>query len=359
MSLAARVRVERTAFSLDVELDVDDGEIVAILGPNGAGKTTLVRTLAGLHPLTGGRVELAGRILEDTDREIRLRAEERGIGMVFQDYRLFERMSARENVAFGPRSSGMRAATARARADEWLARLGLAGFENRKPGALSGGQAQRVALARALITGPSLLLLDEPLAALDASTRTEIRGQLRQVLDELAAPAIVVTHDPLDAMTLASRLVIVENGRIVQDATAAAVAERPATAYVAQLVGLTVWHGTAHAGVLSVSDDVDLVTSDSARTGPAIAVIRPSSVLVSSARPTSTSARNIWQRRVQSLQAIGDRIRITFAGSPPLHADITTGAAAELRLAAADVVWVSIKATDISTYADPLAPGRH
>ncbi len=354
MSLSARVKVVRDLFTLDVDITVADGEIVAVLGPNGAGKTTLLRALAGLTALTAGKVELVDRILEDPARALRLPPEGRGVGMVFQDYRLFPHLSARDNIAFGPRSTGMSARQAGLQADDWLDRLGLAGLAERRPAQLSGGQAQRVALARALVTAPSLLLLDEPLAALDAATRTDVRAALRTVLDDFAGPVLLVTHDPLDAMTLASRLVIIEDGRVVQDGSVALVAERPATTYVAQLVGLTVWHGTAVDGVLDVGDGVQLVTADTERNGPTIAVIRPSAVLVSVTAPTSSSARNVWPRRVQALQALGDRVRITFSGEPPLHADITAAAAAQLRLAAADAVWASVKATDIITYPDPL-----
>ncbi|RKS80442.1 molybdate transport system ATP-binding protein [Motilibacter peucedani] len=351
MSLHARVGVERPGFSLDVALEVADGEVVAVIGPNGAGKTTLLRALAGLVPLHIGRVELAGRVLDDPAAGVRVETRERRVGVVFQDYRLFEHLSARDNVAFGPRSTGMPKREARRLADAELTRLGLADLGDRRPRELSGGQAQRVALARALVTAPELLLLDEPLAALDAETRTAVRTVLRDTVADFRGPVVLVTHDPVDALTLADRLVVVEGGRVVQAGAAAAVADRPATAYVASLVGLTLCRGPAVDGVLALEDGTRLVTADPTRQGPSLAVVRPSSVLLTREPPRS-SARNVWQREVASLQVLGDRVRVTLAGSPALHADVTSSAVAELRLAAGDRVWASVKATDVTVYAD-------
>ena len=350
MTLQARLVVARDQFTLDVDIAVRAGEVVVILGPNGAGKSTMLRALAGLIPLTAGRVQLAGRVLDDPDERVRAAPQDRRVGMVFQDYRLFPHLSARENVAFGLRSTGTPKAAARALADEWLAGCGLAGFEARRPQQLSGGQAQRVALARALITAPRLLLLDEPLAALDAKTRTGVRADLRQQLDRFEGAALLVTHDPLDAMTLADRLVIIEEGRVVQDATPEHVARRPATPYIAHLVGLTLFHGNCTGGVMDIHDDDRLVTADPTLTGPALAVVRPSSVFLHSSLPENPSARNVWARRITSLETLGDRVRVSFAGTPTLHADITNSAVAELQLRAGITVWVSIKATDVTAW---------
>ena len=352
MSLTALVRVERVDFVLDVSLTVADGDVVAILGPNGAGKSTLLRAIAGLLPLTSGRVVLDGQTLDDPAAGVRRAANERGVGVVFQDYRLFPHLSAADNVAFGPRSAGTSRTAAQALAQEWLTRVGLAGFGARKPGKLSGGQAQRVALARALARSPALLLLDEPLSALDASTRAEVRGELRRLLDDFRGPAVFVTHDPLDAMTLATRVVILESGRIVQEGAPAQIAQRPSTPYVAQLVGLSLLRGVATGGVLLLDDGTLVTTADTALAGPALAVVRPSSVAVASEAPSHSSVRNSWRRTVLSLQPIGDRVRVSFVGAPAVVADITNAAVAEMRLAQGDVVWVSVKATDITTYAD-------
>ena len=353
MSLQARLQVQRPEFVLDVDLEVADGEVVAVLGPNGAGKSTLLRALAGLLPLRAGRVELGGAVLEDTAARVRVPSRDRAVGVVFQDYRLFPHLSARENVAFGPRSTGTPRAAARADADGWLARLGLAGLADRRPAELSGGQAQRVALARARATRPGLLLLDEPLAALDVATRTSVRSELRAQLDGFPGPAVLVTHDPLEAMTLASRLVVLEQGRVVQDAAVGEVTRRPATAYVARLVGLNLLRGTAADGVLAVDGGGRVATADRATRGPALAVVRPSSVLVATAPPGASSARNSWPGAVVGLEALGDRVRVEVDGSPPLLADVTASAVAELRLAAGDPVWVSVKATDVEVWPAP------
>jgi len=352
VSLQAQVQMRRGPFTLDVTLGARTGEVIAVLGPNGAGKSTLLRAIAGLLPVHTGRVELTGQVLEDTSAHVRSAARDRHIGVLFQDYRLFPHLSARENIAFGPRSTGTGRAAARADADNWLARLGLAGLGDRRPDQLSGGQAQRVALARALATRPRLLLLDEPLAALDVETRTQVRTELRAQLDAFSGPVLLVTHDPLEAMTLASRLVVLQNGRVVQDAPVGEVTRRPATGYVARLVGLNLLRGSATAGVLTV-DGTRVTTTNTTVNGPALAVIRPSSVVISLEQPHGSSARNTWPGRLSSLEALGDRIRTEVASTPPILADLSTQAVTDLRLSAGDSVWVSIKATDIDVYPQP------
>ena len=350
MSLHARLTVQRGPFTLDVGLHADPGEVVAVLGPNGAGKSTLLRALAGLIALHGGHVQLDGQVLEDTGSTRRLPPQQRRVGVVFQDYRLFPHLSARENIAFGLRSTGTPRAEARAQADDWLARLGLTGLETRRPGELSGGQAQRVALARALCPHPRLLLLDEPLAALDVSTRNEVQAQLHAQLTTFTGPTLLVTHEPLEAIALADRLVIVEHGRVVQDGPPGEVARRPATPYIARLVGLNLLRGTATAGVLDIDGGGRLTTGHAGLTGAALAVVRPSAVLLHSSEPGPSSARNVWPGRMTSLEALGDRVRLTIAGRPTLLADVTTQAVADLRLSPGDPVWVSVKATDIDLY---------
>ena len=351
-----RITVSRGTFSLDVDVTVAAGEVLAVLGPNGAGKSTLLRVICGLLPMAAGRVALDGKTLESAPGGLRLPPNERGIGVVFQDYRLFPHLSAADNVAFGPRSAGVARAVARREAQGWLASVGLAGLADRMPGELSGGQAQRVALARALALRPALLLLDEPLSALDATTREEVRAQLRGVLDAFAGPAVFVTHDPLDAMTLATRVLIIEDGRVVQQGQPQQIAQRPATSYVAQLVGLSLLRGTATDGALLLSDGTVVHTADGSLNGPALAVVRPSSVALATQAPTHSSVRNVWQREVAGLRVLGDRVRVSFVGAPTLVADITNAAMAEMRLTAGDTVWVSAKATDITTYPDPQGP---
>ena len=238
--LDARVVVERAAFRLDVALRVPAGSTTAVVGPNGAGKSTLLRALAGLAPLTAGRIALDGRELERAggSADLRVPAEGRGIGVVFQDHLLFPHLSALANVAFGPRAHGVARAVAEERARALLDRLGIAHLADRRPARLSGGQSQRVALARALVLEPALLLLDEPMAALDAGTRLDVRDLLADELRRFGGAAVLVTHDPVDALALADRIHVLEDGRQVQEGAPQEVAARPATAYVARLVGM-------------------------------------------------------------------------------------------------------------------------
>src|SRR5262245_6345881 len=245
MSLVADLRVEHPGFTLDVEIAVAAGETVAVLGPNGSGKSTLLGALAGLLPLARGRVELDGRLLDDTAAGVWVPPEERPIGIVFQDYLLFPHLSALDNVAFGLRRRGLSRAAARAEAHAWLERVGIEELAAARPGQLSGGQAQRVALVRALAIAPLLLLLDEPLAALDVQTRAATRRTLRDRLAEFAGVRLVVTHDPLEALALAEHLIVIEDGRVVQSGNPDQVTARPRSPWVADLVGVNLFRGHA------------------------------------------------------------------------------------------------------------------
>ncbi|UXY22462.1 ABC transporter ATP-binding protein [Streptomyces cynarae] len=341
--LDARIVVERGSFRLDVALAAAPGEVVALLGPNGAGKTTALRALAGLVPLSGGHLRLDGATLERTPPEAR------PVGVVFQDYLLFPHLSALDNVAFGPRCRGASKAEARAVAAGWLERMGLAEHAGAKPRRLSGGQAQRVALARALATRPRLLLLDEPLAALDARTRLEVRGGLRRHLDEFEAVAVLVTHDPLDAMVLADRLVVVEHGRVVQEGAPSDIARRPRTDYIAQLVGLNLYRGTAQGHTVRLDAGCSITITEDL-SGPVFVAFRPSAVTLYRDRPDGSSARNLWCCQVAGLQTHGDQIRADLTGELPLAADLTTVAAAELGLHPGATVWATVKAAQTHAY---------
>ncbi|MGW2962119.1 ABC transporter ATP-binding protein [Streptomyces sp. NPDC001220] len=343
--LDARLVVTRPAFHLDITLTAAPGEVVALLGPNGAGKTTALRALAGLTPLTAGHLRLDGQELDRTP------PESRPVGVVFQDYLLFPHLTALDNVAFGPRCHGATKAEARAQAAAWLDRMGLADHGGAKPRRLSGGQAQRVALARALATRPRLLLLDEPLAALDARTRLDVRSQLRRHLAEFEAVAVLVTHDPLDAMVLADRLIVIEHGRIVQQGTPADIARHPRTDYIAHLVGLNLYRGRAEAGghVVRLDTGTAVATTEDLA-GDVFVAFPPSAVTLFRDRPTGTSARNLWRCEVAGLEIHGDRIRADLTGELSLAADLTTVAAAELDLHPGTPVWATVKATQTHAY---------
>ncbi|MGV9246510.1 ABC transporter ATP-binding protein [Streptomyces sp. NPDC003710] len=341
--LNARIVVERGSFRLDVSLAAAPGDVVALLGPNGAGKTTALRALAGLVPLSGGHLRLDGAALDRTP------PESRPVGVVFQDYLLFPHLTALDNVAFGPRCRGASKAQARAVAAGWLERMGLADHAGVKPRRLSGGQAQRVALARALATGPRLLLLDEPLAALDARTRLEVRAGLRRHLAEFEAVAVLVTHDPLDAMVLADRLVVVEHGRVVQEGTPSDIARHPRTDYIARLVGLNLYRGVADGHSVRL-DAGPAVTTDEALYGPVFVAFPPGAVTLYRERPAGSSARNLWRCEVVGLETHGDRIRADLTGELPLAADLTTVAAAELGLQPGATVWATVKAGQTHAY---------
>ncbi|MEV7180545.1 ABC transporter ATP-binding protein [Kitasatospora sp. NPDC093679] len=347
-ALDARLRVDRAAFSLDLSLTAAPGEVLALLGPNGAGKSTALRALAGLLPLTDGRLALDGTVLEDPAAGLHTPAEERPVGVVFQDYLLFPHLGALDNIAFGLRCRGLRKAAAREAARPWLERMGLAEHAASRPRSLSGGQAQRVALARALAVRPRLLLLDEPLAALDARTRLDVRAQLRRHLAEFEAVAVLVTHDPLDAMVLADRLVVIEDGREVQSGTPADIARHPRTDYIARLVGLNLYRGTADGHTVTLPDGTALATTERL-TGQAFVAFPPDAVTLHRGRPDS-SARNAWPLTVAGLDLHGDRIRVDLTGPLPLAADLTPGAAAELDLAPGREVWATVKAAQTHAY---------
>src|SRR5689334_23932107 len=273
-------------FTVDADLRVADGEVLAVVGPNGAGKTTLLRALAGLLPLRAGRIAAGSplTVLDDPAADILVPVERRGAGVVFQDHRLFPHLSVVANVAYPARIAGAPRAQARAEALHWLGRLGLEALADRRPGQLSGGQAQRVALARALARRPRMLLLDEPTASLDASGAMTLRTQLREHLQAFVGVSIVVTHTALDAMVMADRLVVLDQGVIVQMGTPAEVAARPRTQHVAALVGLNLVRGEASDGTIPLSESETIAAADPL-TGPSFAAFSPASVSLYGEQP--------------------------------------------------------------------------
>ncbi len=351
-ALHARIVLRRSEqFTLDVALTIAAGETVALVGPNGAGKSTMVDVLAGLLPLDDGSIRLADRDLDDVARGIFVRPEQRRIGVVFQDYLLFDHLSVEDNVAFGPSSSGQGRRDARRASRRWIEAFDLADLAKRRPSELSGGQAQRVALARALASEPDLLLLDEPLSALDVETRSELRRTLVEHLLDYPGPRLLITHDPTDAFLLADRILVLEDGAVTQAATPEEIRRRPATRYAAALAGTNLLAGTNRGGSLTIDGSTQLLqTADAHTEGRVLITIHPTAIALHEREPHG-SPRNSWQTTIESVEPLGETTRITLAQPIPLGVDITPASTAALNLVPGAPVWASVKATEIAVHA--------
>lgn len=312
---------------LTAAVTADPGTVVAVIGPNGAGKTTFLAALAGL-------VTCSGSVVVDGTSwtEPPLTVREREVGMVFQDQRLFPHLSVLENVAFGPRARGVSRTDAASLALGWLERFGIEDLAGRRPGALSGGQAQRAAFARALAVSPRLLLLDEPFAGLDPGAATALRLELSRHLAAYDGVTILVTHEAIDALTLADQVVVLDAGRVVQTGPPLEVAARPRTEHVARLVGLNVL-----------------------REGPRFVAFSPSVVTVSLGEPTG-SARRRWPGVIAHVAPHGGAVRLLVTGAHELLADVTPDSTAELGLVPGREVWLSVKETSVETYSVSASP---
>jgi molybdate transport system ATP-binding protein len=337
---------------VDAAFDAADGETVAVLGPNGAGKSTLLAVAAGLLRPDSGRVALDGAELTGPGTWVPPHA--RRIALLAQDPLLFPHLSALDNVAFGPRSRGTPRRTAREQARAWLEDVGVAELGDRRPGQLSGGQAQRVAVARALAADPRVLLLDEPMVALDVAVRPELRQTLRRVLADRTV--VLVTHDVLDALLLADRVVVVDGGRVVESGPTTDVLTRPRSAFAARIAGLNMVRGTWRDGAVAgpAGAEVRGLTTDPVPVAGegVVAVFRPSAVSVFREPPPAGSPRNVITTTVTDLEPFGDQVRVRAAPADghSLAADVTTLAAAELDLTPGLTVTFSIKATEVSIY---------
>ncbi|MEV7191281.1 ABC transporter permease [Streptomyces sp. NPDC093510] len=332
----------------ELTLDAEPGTTIAVVGPNGAGKTTLLRALLGLTPRAHARLRLGERDVTG------LPPHRRGVAWVPQEGALFPHLNALGNTAYGLRAQGVRRAEARREAQAWLDRLGVGHLAHRRPAQLSGGQAQRVALARALAARPRLLLLDEPLAALDQTTRAHVRHTLRRHLDGFGGVCLIVTHDPVEAVSLADRVLVLDEGRTLQDAPPAEVTRHPRSPWVARMLGRNAWPGTAAAdGTLALAGEGRLVVADPLEAGArALAVIAPEAVSVHREKPEG-SPRNVWPGTVREITTAGSRLRvlITSRAAPDLVAEITPQAALELGLTDGAEIWTSVKATEVSVVA--------
>jgi molybdate transport system ATP-binding protein len=338
------------ARELDVSLQLDDGERVAILGPNGAGKSSALSILAGLLKPDSGRAVLDGTVLFDLDDRGAghwSAPHTRGIALMAQEPLLFPHLSALDNVAFGPRSAGLRASAARAVATRFLDEVDAAELASRRPGQLSGGQAQRVAIARALAAEPRLLLLDEPMAALDVAAAPMLRQVLRRVLADRAA--IIVTHDVLDALVLTQRVVVVDGGRIVESGRTRDVLKHPRTPFTARIAGLNMVTGTAFGSGVRLGDGRHVEGLSSGRVtegAPAIAVFSPSAVSVFTAPPHG-SPRNVIPVTITELEPRDAQVRVR---ADELSADVTAPVVAELDLTPGTRVFFTVKASAVAVY---------
>lgn len=351
--LEVDVAVTRGSFSLDVSVTVESGEVVAVLGANGAGKSTFLGAVAGLYRPDRGSVVLDGRVLDGVP------VHRRRVGLLSQSALLFPHLTARDNVAFGPRATGSRRRVAREAADRWLAMVDATALADRRPAELSGGQAQRIAIARALACEPELLLLDEPFAALDVDVTPAVRSLLRRVVRAAGVTTVMVTHDVLDAVVLADRLVVLDGGRVVESGPTAEVLRRPRSAFAARVAGLDLVPGrSCGAGLRTAEGTVigGVHPEPVAEDEPAVALFSPASVAVFR-DPPKGSPRTMVPVRLAAMEPHGELVRLR-AGVPDggpdwvdgLAADVTPAAVADLGVEPGDELWFTVKAAEVEVY---------
>jgi molybdate transport system ATP-binding protein len=350
--LDAHIVVRRIDFTLDVTITATPGEVIAVLGPNGAGKSTMLGVLAGLIPLSEGQVRLGDTDITDVP------PHRRGVGLLAQQALLFPHMTALANVAFGPRAHGVPKSEAEHRARSLLAAVDVASLAGRKPAQMSGGQQQRVALARALAPDPDLLLLDEPLAALDVDAAPAMRSLLRRIVRDRKQTAVLVTHAALDALVLADRVLVLTDGRIVESGPAREVLARPRSAFAARIAGLDLVPGVVVGDGLRTADGLTVIghVNDVDDGEPAVAVFPPAAVAVY-ADPPSGSPRNVLPVRLAALEPVGDLVRLRATRRPGgpswvdgLAADVTAAAVADLAVEPGADLWFVVKAAEVGIH---------
>jgi molybdate transport system ATP-binding protein len=352
--LDLRVGKRLGGFTLEAELAVGDRSVMVLVGESGSGKTTLLRLLAGLLDPDRGRIEVDGEAWFDGAAGRRRDAAERAVGYVAQDYALFPHLTAAENVAFGLRASGVAARETAKRAAAALDRLGVGALAKRRPHELSGGQQQRVAIARAIVLDPRLLLLDEPLSALDAQTRRAIRGELRRLLAELPCTTLYVTHGAAEALAFGERITVLENGRISQSGSREALMRHPRSPYVAEFLGVNYFRGTLSAGAEREGARIalpqgELLLSGEGEEGEVAVVVHPREITLARERPTGT-ARNVFVGTIEELvpePPAGELVRVSLATTPRLMAEVTREAIAALGLEPGQRVFASFKAAGV------------
>jgi molybdate transport system ATP-binding protein len=347
--LHVEARTRLGALELDVALSVAAGECLALAGPSGAGKTSILRAVAGLLRPERGRVTCGGQTWLDTERGVNVAPEARRCGYVFQEHALFGHLCAWQNVAYG--LHGVPRAERHERAVELLARFGMEALADARPRTLSGGERQRVALARVLAREPGVLLLDEPLSALDARTRAVAARELASVLSAVDTPALLVTHDFAEAAQLGDRVGVVDAGRVIQEGTPSELAAAPRSAFVADFTGAVVLTGVARGGPNGLThvelDGGGEVTSTDPGEGPVAVSVYPWEIAIEPATATAApgSTQNHLAAEILSVTRIGNRVRLGLAGPQPLAAEITGVSADQLGLQAGARVIASWKAS--------------
>lgn len=348
--LDMRARLDSRA--VDVELSLDDGDVLAVLGANGAGKSTVLSLIAGLLRPDSGRITLGEDVVTDTEAGVFVRPHARGVAMLAQQALLFPHMSVAANVAYGPRCRGLGRAHARSVAHQWLQTVDAVDLADRRPAQLSGGQAQRVAIARALAAEPQVLLLDEPMAALDVTAAPAVRRVLRSVLRDGGRTAVMVTHDLLDALGVANKVIVIDGGRIVERGSVRDVLTTPRSEFAARIAGVNLISGVVRTpGTLTTAWGAEVVGVGEVEPGSAaVALFHPSAVSVHPDHPHG-SPRNVVPVTITELDLIGGSVRVRGADQPDggtgLAADVTVTAAADLDLAPGRQVYFAVKAHEV------------
>ena len=338
--LDARVILNRDSLTLDVELQLQHGEVIAVLGPNGAGKTSLLHALLGWLELESGWIMVNGEVIDSPDTDSYVPPQHRPFGMVFQDGLLFPHMSVEKNILFGAgKDFNLKPLAESLQANELLAKF---------PSELSAGERQRAAIARSLAARPKVLFLDEPFSALDIQGKRRGRSLLKEALAIGVSGCLMVTHDLVDAFTLADRVMIIEGGKLTQFDVPDRIRSRPGSEWIADLVGWNYYEGIGEGSVVTLPHGTTIFTAEDDLDGPTSISINPASVSIFKSQP-SGSPRNSWLCSIQNIEILGGRARVSLVGEIDICADITTVAANELRQSISSEVWVSVKATEVDT----------
>lgn len=350
-ALCVDIVVERPSrFRLECQLAIEPGEVLAVMGPSGAGKTTLAHAIAGLVPVNSGRIRIGDRLVVDAELRLHCRPSERGVVLLEQHPRLFPHLTVRDNVAFGLRARGVGTRRARVVADEWLEKVGLEGSGPHRPTTLSGGQQQRVAVARALAIDPMIVILDEPFTALDPRTEAEVRGVIHDQVTTTAMTVIVVTHNALDAAALASRLMVIENGAVVQQGLVTEVLRAPTTEFAAVAAGLNRVVGAADAGTWRAGESEMRMSSPPGMRASAAAVFRPADVRLRLTAPSESMPT--WMTRIARLERHPAGVRIHTV-EPAVTVDVAAELVAAHELAPGRLVWLQVHESDVRLIPTP------